>query len=538
MNLISSSASIVVSEDAKWLSLARKTAKGGLLLLSGDLYARFVMFIAMIVIARLLGPSDYGLYVLSFVIPYLFVPLCNLGLNHALLYFPGKLRSRGDEESVPIFVGTGLVIRASTAFLAFLICYSAADFLAVQILGREELAVFLRIISPFILFQSLFAIFYHSFTGLGEPSKSTFLRILYASLKALFATSLVLLGLGVGGALFGFVLASLFTSLAGFLFLIAKFGRHSFAFSLSVAKELMSYGWLAYASLLVSAFATQYQYILLAFFASDVEVGNFGVAQKFSQAFVLVSAPLTMVMIPAFSELDLSKDRAQVRKLFGLFVKYHSIIILPLAALSIILARDIVRVLYGRQYSLAPLYLSLLAANFIYSCVGYKVLEAFFNGIGEPKETLFMMLTYCASIFTIGTFLAQSYGVLGVLVAILISNASLVSYGLLKARRREVSIRIRDEAGIVAAVTASSCLAYALLWILPSGSSFFSSLVNLLITTPFFLFCYASFLPILKGVGPRDVEWLRDFFERFGPLARPLSILLMYEERLVRFLSK
>ena len=67
--------------------IAEKAARGGLFLFAGNAFATVVLAIGAIMTARLLGPSIYGLYTLTLLIPSLLVSLADLGMNSALVRF-------------------------------------------------------------------------------------------------------------------------------------------------------------------------------------------------------------------------------------------------------------------------------------------------------------------------------------------------------------------------------------------------------------------------------------------------------------------
>ena len=66
---------------SKLIGVARESVRGGFYLFLGNFLSTLISAIAIIVIARLLGPSDYGLYNISLIIPSLLVLFTDLGVN-------------------------------------------------------------------------------------------------------------------------------------------------------------------------------------------------------------------------------------------------------------------------------------------------------------------------------------------------------------------------------------------------------------------------------------------------------------------------
>ncbi len=77
--------------------IAGTAARGGLFLFAGNTASTAILAIGVIVVARLLGPLNYGLYTLTVTIPVLLVALGDLGMNYALVRLPARLRAQGEQ---------------------------------------------------------------------------------------------------------------------------------------------------------------------------------------------------------------------------------------------------------------------------------------------------------------------------------------------------------------------------------------------------------------------------------------------------------
>jgi O-antigen/teichoic acid export membrane protein len=75
-------------------TIAQKAAHGGLFLFVGNVLSTVILAVGIIIVARLLGPSDYGLYTLALVIPLLLVSLSDAGMSFALVRCRLGLESR------------------------------------------------------------------------------------------------------------------------------------------------------------------------------------------------------------------------------------------------------------------------------------------------------------------------------------------------------------------------------------------------------------------------------------------------------------
>jgi len=81
-------------------AIAQKLARGGLFLFIGDTSSPVILAIGAIVVARLLGPSSYGLYTLALVVLTLLTSLADIDMNYALVRLPARLGAGGDRARV------------------------------------------------------------------------------------------------------------------------------------------------------------------------------------------------------------------------------------------------------------------------------------------------------------------------------------------------------------------------------------------------------------------------------------------------------
>jgi len=77
------------------VKITEDSARGGFFLFAGNALSLLTLAISSIIVARLLGPENYGLFSLSLVVPSILAGLMDLGVNPALTRFSAKLRIEG-----------------------------------------------------------------------------------------------------------------------------------------------------------------------------------------------------------------------------------------------------------------------------------------------------------------------------------------------------------------------------------------------------------------------------------------------------------
>jgi stage V sporulation protein B len=164
-------------------AIAQKAARGGLFLFIGNTSSTIILAVGAIIVARLLGPFNYGLYTLTVAIPTLLVALSDVGMNSALVRLPAKARSEGDLARPNSLIKLGFLLKLAVSTFAFLICYAGSTVIATIVLNRPELAPFIQLAALMIVFQAIDDATNNAFIGTDLMQYSAATQIMQAILK-------------------------------------------------------------------------------------------------------------------------------------------------------------------------------------------------------------------------------------------------------------------------------------------------------------------------------------------------------------------
>jgi len=514
--------------------MAAKTARGSMFLFVGNTSATVILAVGAIIIARLLGPSNYGLLSLTLLIPTLLAAIADLGINQALVRFSAKLESEGDYYGANKAIGLGILFKISISGAAFLICYSLAETLAPIILNRPELTSYLRLASALIILQAVFDAANNSFIGLGHMEYSAGIQVLYAISRSVLAPTLFLIGFGFTGAIWGYLLGTFIAGATGAAILFAKHTPTAKGMSDSPSTQLsvmLRYGLPAYlGSLILGTFLIQYQSIVLAHFATNLEVGNFSAVWNFNSALLILVYPIATAMFPMFARMNPTSQRKELATSFALAVKYNALLMVPATVGLAVFAKDCVYLTFGSGYTLAPQYLILLCALYLLTAIGYLMISSFLNGVADTRTFFKIGLLTLAVYLPLGPSLAWLLGPSGLLVAYTLSLATSASYGIHK-----ISVRfnarpdLNASARILLSAFAAAVPAAAFARLDPFGVG----ILNLIIGSLIFLAAYLSFAPIMRAVDKQDITNLRTILSGTPLVARIAKPLFDYESMLL-----
>ncbi len=488
-------------------AIAQKAARGGLFLFIGNTSSTIILAVGAIIVARLLGPSIYGLYTLAVAIPTLLVALSDVGMSYALVRLPAKARSEGDLARANSLIKLGFLLKLAVSTFAFLICYAGSTVIATTVLNRPELAPFVQLASLMILFQAIYDATSNAFIGKDLMQYSAAIQIMQALLKGTLGPTLVFIGLGITGAISGYLLALAAAGTTGASIL---FSKHARSLARTDASEeiraLLGYGLPLYLAGVLSVFLAQYQNIVLAHFANNVEIGNFSASWAFTTFMAILAYPIATAVFPMFSKMDPKNQKSDLARGFVLAVKYTSLLMIPASVAVIVFSRDLVYLTFGRGYTLAPQYLAFVSALYLLTAIGSMVLGSFLNGVADTGTVVKMSLLTLVVYLPMGPALAWPWGPYGVLVAQILSTAASTIYGIHQTSMKYDALPdLRASGRILIAALAAAIPVVALVQLQLAAVG----VVNLVAGGLLYLLAYLTLAPVLGAVDKFDIINLR-----------------------------
>jgi O-antigen/teichoic acid export membrane protein len=508
------------------------SARGGFFLISGNVLSGIIMAIAAILIGRLLGPELYGEYNLALVVPTLLLLFASFGINSGITKFVASLRVKGENAQIARMIRYGLLFQTLLALGIFAVNFVFVDIFAVLI-NRPSMGFYIQIASILILFQVVYTAVSSAFIGSDKAEYSAAIAIIQAIIKTVISIMLVLLGFSIAGALIGYVASYVVASVIaiGILFfkILKPLGDGGGGSFVQTLKTLASYGMPLYVSALVVGFMPLYQQIVLAFFASNFDIGNFRAATNF---FVLLSAitlGITTTLLPAFSKLEFSKAE-ELNAFFKRANKYACLLIVPIVTLLIIFSEQIVQVIYGAAFQPASLFLSIGCLPYFLVGMGYLTLPSLFNGLGETRITLKMTIINCLIVLTLAPILASVYAVVGVMITSLFSNLAAMLYAANVGRTKfKIEFDALSIARIYVVSTASAIPSLFLLWF-----TSMSDLIALIAWGVLYLLIYITLVPLTKIMGYYELQKATQITKKVRVLALIATPILKYQEKILR----
>lgn len=402
------------NKSTKERSLTERTLSGFVWMFSGSMAGAVLQLIVTMILARLLSPADFGLLSAALIIIYFSEIFSSLGIGSALVQRK-ELEAR--------HIDTGFTVNlALTAFLTILVFCVAPTISALYRI--PELTNVLRLLALVFPIRGLGALSEALLkrTGRFRPL-ATIDFLSYIVGYVVVGIPLAWIGYGVWALVFATLSQAFLRTLFLFVYLPTtlrlRFDRLAF-------KELIGFGGGFTTTVLVNYFARQGDNFVVGRWLGAEALGFYG------KAYSLMTLPtkefskiIDDVLFPVLAQVQ--EDRTKLAYAYQRGIGVISIIVVPASVFAIILAPELIRVVYGPQWEQAIRPFQILCLSMFFRSA-YKMSDTVIKACGAVYRHTFVQVIYATCVIG-GAIWAQKWGLVG--VAATSAVAILIHYFLL-----------------------------------------------------------------------------------------------------------
>lgn len=393
--------------------------------------ARAVQMVVALVIgamvARYLGPQEYGIY--SYIISYvaIFSVLSPLGTNNILVK-----DLLNDPEKKEVLMGTGLAIRIAGSLLAVILIAMASAYTESDNAVRWFL--FLASLQPLVRSVEVISLYFQAkvvsrFTVIAQLVSLTCISLvkIYLVVEAYPLVYFICL-FAIDSAITGSVLLLFYRRMGN--------GVRSMHFSWPVARSLISRSWpLIFSGMLTTVYLKVDQ-VMLQHLMDETAVGLYAAAVKISESWItipwILSGSLYPALVNAYKE-DNVLFINRIRQMYILLIAVALSVIIPVCIFS----KFIILLIFGGEYSgsFSTLQIHIFSTLFIFfGSVSNRWL------ILDNNQRFWMINSATGAVVNIALnlYLIPIFGINGAAIATLISYAFAYyfAYAIPKATRK------------------------------------------------------------------------------------------------------
>ncbi|GGK09073.1 oligosaccharide flippase family protein [Luteimonas terricola] len=393
---------------------------------SVGIYTEYVLgMLTSIIIARHLGPADFGSYSLVIWLVAIGVVITNAGLSSAVIKFVAELRGAGRDAQIRSLLAW--VRRVQAGFLAVVLLGGTILFMlhGQQLMPGFDHAVLLAILLVTTVLRALYMLNVSTAKGFENFRATAVIAVIVAPLNLL----LILMVWWLDGPMEWFL--GTFTA-SSFAFWWVS--RRQVAPLLPPAgeceplddatrKRLRSYTTLVAVIVAVSFItASEVEVLILTLFDSAASAGQFKVAFQLSTgALLLVPGVFGALLLPMMANA-LAQGREVASRRLSMSTTYLAALAAPLVAFGIVFASEIIHLLYGAAFSPAAFAFACCLAAGLVSVVSQAASSYL---LGSDRQRALLITVIACSLVKIGldVVLIRQYGLNGAVAAFAATSA-------------------------------------------------------------------------------------------------------------------
>jgi len=376
----------------------------------------FFLLILLILAGRYLGDANYGVFTFSLAFVFIFEIFTDFGIS--------ELSQRSvtrDKTLAPKYFGNLLVWKliASTVVLAVLVLTINLLKSSPEVRFTVYLLGFANILRSF---KSTCRAFFRAFERFDLDCLT-----MYVERSALLVVGIVVLILGGGLISFAlvFIVVRAFDLALTFGILNWKIvkivPKFNFTFFRKLQIEALPFG-------LRAVIITLYFYVdtvMLSFMRTNAEVGWYNAAYKIYEGLTVLPFIICVVLYPRLSQLFVLNKKAH-SLLSSRAAKYMFIISFPILICGIILSKNIINILFGKEFqnSVVALQILLVGVVFVFQIWLFQII---LNSIDKQKVVMYVGLTGLIVNVFLNLLLIPRYGFRGAAATTVMSELMVFS---------------------------------------------------------------------------------------------------------------
>lgn len=340
-----------------------------------------------ILVARILGPENKGIFSLAILLPNLLITFLNLGISSSTVYYIGK----GKYDIREVFGNNmllGFFLSWLSVLLALIIIFYFKDLFLKEV-PSKYLLLSLGVI-PFMLnFRLLNSII----LGLQEFNRYNLIKIINSvNFLFLLILFLIVFKLNVIGALLSKIFAFLFTFILIYLMLRRMIGSEKYNIDKYYIKDVSLYGIKAHIANIFAFLNYRIDMFLVNAFLSPIFVGYYSIAVVIAEKIWLLSSSASIVLFPRVAS---EKDEKRLKEFTPVVSRNVLFLTIIGTIIFFLISRWVILFLYSKAYLPSVKPLQILLPGIVSLSIS-RVLTHDIGGRGRP-----IINTYLAGITVI-----------------------------------------------------------------------------------------------------------------------------------------
>ncbi len=347
-------------------SIGIRSAKILYPLFVGQGFGVLLTALTFIVVARLLGPSSYGIYTFAFGFSTLVNGFLAFGIGAYFSSIISRLAYKKDGEGILRSLTGGYMIEGAVGTLLTVLGISISGYVAGAFPHVGATPMILITVSGTIIALMLNSIATSALIGFSRTGLAAILSVSVDIIQLVLSIVLTI-KFGVLGAVSAMLIGYVFGAIFGlYLVYIAASRYCRFRIVVPPRAELrgiFSFVWPIAATNFLNTGMQNFSIIFLGLCVSAATLGNYGAAAKALALITMIHSAFGSGLFPIFSTAKAMSKEQELNKIYNMIIHFALLPMLPFVLFVGVMAGPGLGLLVGQSFNTAPLYLTLIAVG-------------------------------------------------------------------------------------------------------------------------------------------------------------------------------
>ncbi len=340
----------------------KKIAKAAGIVFIGTGIGMFFAYLGTLIVARFLGPTDFGLISLASTVTTIVSTVILVGMPDGVTRFTAFYKGKNDQIRIKSVITSAIGIVLPLGIIAGILLFFLSNLISIRIFHDSNLILIMKLFSLSIPFYGLYYIFIFAMGGLQEMKYLVYVRDVFQNGSRFFLILILLsLGYGVYGAAFAYAFAIIVLPFVGLYYLKRIFPLFDKKIkSIPMRKELFSYSWPLMFAGIIGVVLGWIDILMIGYFLKATDVGIYRASQSTASLLAIVPGSIGAIFFPIITEFHSRGEKKELENTNKIVTKWIFMIGLPLVVLMILFSKQILYILYGAEYMTGTVVLGIM----------------------------------------------------------------------------------------------------------------------------------------------------------------------------------
>lgn len=360
-----------------------------------------VIFTALtfIVVARLLGPSQYGIYTFAFGFSTLVNGFLAFGVGAYFSTALARLAYQKDGRGILRALTSGYVISGSISLLLTIFGIGISGYLASLYTHIIISPVILMVAAGSIIFNVLNTLAVSALIGFSRTGLASIVNvlvdILQLGLSVVLAIKFGVIG-AVAAMLIGYLIGAIIGAYLVIRVLVQSFSLSIYIPSMNDLRGVFGVVWPLAATNFLNTGMQNFSILFLGLYIGTASLGNYGAASKGLALLSMLYGAFGSGLLPIFTTAKAMDKGEGINSTYNRIIHFALIPMLPIIMFVGVMSAPGLYLLVGGKYATAPFFLTLIALGTMIGLFGTYISELLISG-GHTKSV--MMVNFVSAIF-------------------------------------------------------------------------------------------------------------------------------------------